>query len=122
MAEYIQRLYQGRPLSSVGELLFVVAADQSAIVKHMEAVNVEPLGGLSDSITFWVVGAPETVPVDENIWIPETEIGPGERVTWGGGDTMGLETDVEVWAAVLLGSSAVINVLITGMIVDEPPP
>lgn len=121
MAEYLQRLYQGRPTDPSGELLFEVPVLMGCIVKHVEIINVEPSYGLSDSITMWVV-PPSDSPADDLIWIPETEVGPSERLTWGGGDTMALESGCSVWAASLNGASdAVLNVLITGMLVDEQP-
>lgn len=121
MAEFLQRLYQGQPTSTSGEMLFEVEAAQAAIVKHVEIINIEPAYGLSDSITLWVVGPPDLFPDDTNIWIPETDLGPSERLSWGGGDTMALETGCSIWAAVLGGgSNAILNVIITGMVVDEP--
>lgn len=110
------RLYQGMP-GSASALIYNVPTNYSAIIKDVEIINIDPIGGNSDSITIWILPPTVTTPSDQYIWRPSTEIGPSEELTWQGSKS--LEADCSIYVEVV--SADVLTIMITGMEVDETP-
>lgn len=112
MADHYKRLYQGQPVASSAVLLYTVPTDYSAIVMDYEVINV----GVDDGeVILWIVPPTETVD-DEWIWRPLTTIEVGASIAWEG--SKALEADVELWAETF---GAALNLIVTGMEVDETP-
>lgn len=112
MGDHYGMLYQGQPDDAAPDTLYTVPADYSVIVKDLEAF---PFDGVSvDTLTIWLVPDGETVG-DEFVWFPTEEISETGRLEWSGSKC--LQTGYALVAQ--SGAGAILNVMISGMAVDE---
>lgn len=119
MADAFKRLYQGQPATTSGGVsLYNVPDNYSAIIKDVEIISTEAEGGASDTMTLWILPPGVSATAEQYLWLPATEIGPQESVTWEG--SKALEADCSIYGKSATG--AILNVIITGMEVDESVP
>lgn len=118
--DHFTRLYQGQP-DSGGDLLYTVPTNYSAIIRDIEAINIEDEDGDSDWIIIWLLPPGITSPDDAYIIRPLIELGPGESAQWTG--SRAIEEDCSLYAqtGVGTGSTGILNLVVTGVEVDETP-
>lgn len=115
MAQEFKRFYQGQPANTAGGVeLYDVPDSQMVIVKHAEIISTEAIGGATDSMTLWILPPAVGATAEQYLWLPETEVGPSERLTWDG--SLSLEADCAIFGKSATG--AILNVLITGLLMD----
>jgi len=115
MSQAFKRFYQGQPANTAGGVeLYDVPDGFMVIVKSVEVISTEAEGGATDTMTLWILPPAVSAVAEQYLWLPETEVGPSERLTWEG--SLSLEADCAIFGKSSTG--AILNVLITGLLMS----